>query len=104
MVGKFFSKVFGSRNDRVIKKLQKQVSLINELEGEYEKLDDAALKSKTIEFKQRLDDGQTLDDILVEAFAVVREAGKRIMEMRHAVDWRYGIERRKNCRNENRRG
>ena len=83
MVGKFFSKVFGSRNDRVIKKLQKQVSLINELEGEYEKLDDAALKSKTIEFKQRLDDGQTLDDILVEAFAVVREAGKRIMEMRH---------------------
>ncbi|HAD31001.1 DEAD/DEAH box helicase, partial [Methylophaga sp. UBA3595] len=83
MVGKFFSKVFGSRNDRVIKKLQKQVSLINELESEYEKLDDAALKSKTIEFKQRLDDGQTLNDILVEAFAVVREAGKRIMEMRH---------------------
>lgn len=83
MVGKFFSKVFGSRNDRVIKKLQKQISLINELESEYEKLDDAALKSKTIEFKQRLNDGQTLNDILVEAFAVVREAGKRVMEMRH---------------------
>ena len=83
MVGKFFSKVFGSRNDRVIKKLQKQVSLINDLETEFEKLDDAALRSKTIEFKQRLADGQTLNDILVEAFAVVREAGKRVMEMRH---------------------
>lgn len=83
MVGKFFSKVFGSRNDRVIKKLQKHVDLINALEGEYEKLDDAALKAKTIEFRQRLADGQTIDDILVEAFAVVREASKRVLEMRH---------------------
>src|SRR5690554_1833337 len=83
MVGKFFSKVFGSRNDRVIKKLQKYVDLINALESEYEKLDDTALKAKTIEFRQRLADGQTLDDILVEAFAVVREASKRVLEMRH---------------------
>lgn len=83
MVGKFFSKVFGSRNDRVIKKLQKQIGLINELESSYEQLDDPALKAKTTEFKQRLADGQDLNDILVEAFAVVREAGKRVMEMRH---------------------
>lgn len=83
MVGKFFSKVFGSRNDRVIKKLQKHIDLINALESEYEKLDDAALKAKTIEFRQRLADGQTIDDILVEAFAVVREASKRVLEMRH---------------------
>ena len=83
MVGNLFSKVFGSRNERVIKKLQKNVTQINELETTYAELDDAALAAKTVEFRQRLADGQTLDDILPEAFAVVREAGKRTLEMRH---------------------
>lgn len=83
MVGNLFSKFFGSRNERVIKKLQKNVAQINELETTYAELDDAALAAKTVEFRQRLADGQTLDDILPEAFAVVREAGKRTLEMRH---------------------
>ncbi len=83
MVGNLFSKVFGSRNERVIKKLQKNVTQINELETTYAELDDASLAAKTVEFRQRLADGQTLDDILPEAFAVVREAGKRTLEMRH---------------------
>ncbi len=83
MVGNLFSKFFGSRNERVIKKLQKNIAQINELETTYAELDDAALAAKTVEFRQRLEDGQTLDDILPEAFAVVREAGKRTLEMRH---------------------
>lgn len=83
MAGNFFSKFFGSRNERVIKKLQKNIAQINELETTYAELDDAALAAKTVEFRQRLADGQTLDDILPEAFAVVREAGKRTLEMRH---------------------
>ncbi|MDX1573307.1 MAG: preprotein translocase subunit SecA [Methylophaga sp.] len=83
MVGNLFSKFFGSRNERVIKKLQKNIAQINELESTYAELDDVALAAKTVEFRQRLDDGQTLDDILPEAFAVVREAGKRTLEMRH---------------------
>lgn len=83
MVGNIFSKFFGSRNERVIKKLQKNIAQINDLETTYAELDDATLAAKTVEFRQRLEDGQTLDDILPEAFAVVREAGKRTLEMRH---------------------
>ncbi|MCX4190327.1 preprotein translocase subunit SecA [Methylophaga sp. OBS3] len=83
MVGNIFSKLFGSRNERVVKKLQKTVTQVNELEPIYAELDDAALAAKTVEFRQRLADGASLDDILPEAFAVVREAGKRTMEMRH---------------------
>jgi preprotein translocase subunit SecA len=83
MVSKFFSKIFGSRNDRVLKQLRKIVDKINSHETDIEQLDDASLQAKTTEFKQRLADGQTLDDILPEAFAVVREAGKRVLGMRH---------------------
>ncbi len=83
MVSKFFSKIFGSRNDRVLKQLRKKVDKINLLEPEIEKLDDSALKAKTDEFRQRLEKGETLDDILPEAFAVVREASKRTLNMRH---------------------
>ncbi|EMR13353.1 protein export cytoplasm protein SecA ATPase RNA helicase [Methylophaga lonarensis MPL] len=83
MVSKFFSKIFGSRNERVVKKLQKVVDEINALEPIIEQLDDAALQAKTAEFKQQLAEGKTLDDILPEAFAVVREAGRRVLEMRH---------------------
>ena len=83
MVSKFFGKVFGSRNDRVLKKLRKVVKKINDFEPTIEKLSDAELQAKTAEFRQQLADGQTLDDILPEAFSVVREAGKRVLNMRH---------------------
>ncbi|WP_417656457.1 preprotein translocase subunit SecA [Pseudidiomarina aestuarii] len=83
MLGSIFRKVFGSRNDRILKGLQKNVQRINALEPEFEALSDSELKQKTAEFKQRLGQGETLDDILVEAFATVREASKRVFNMRH---------------------
>ena len=75
--------IFGSRNDRFLKKLQKRVAQINELEEAYSALSDEDIANKTEEFRSRLKDGETLDDLLVEAFAVVREAGKRTLSMRH---------------------
>jgi len=83
MIGKLIKTVFGSKNDRELKRMRKVVVKINALEDEYKALDDAALKAKTDEFKQRLQDGETLDQILPEAFAAVREAGARTMGMRH---------------------
>ena len=83
MFGKLFTKVFGSRNDRFLKKLEKQVQQINALEPEYAALSDDQLKQKTAEFKQLLANGSTLDDILPQAFATVREASKRVFAMRH---------------------
>lgn len=83
MVSKFFSKIFGSRNERVLKKMRKTIDEIAKFETEIEQLDDPALQAKTEGFKQRLADGQTIDDILTEAFAVVREASKRVLGMRH---------------------
>ncbi|WP_284452358.1 preprotein translocase subunit SecA [Methylophaga thalassica] len=83
MVSKFFSKIFGSRNERVLKKMRKFIDEIAKFETEIEQLDDPALQAKTQEFKQRLADGQTTDDLLTEAFAVVREASKRVLGMRH---------------------
>lgn len=83
MFGQFLTKIFGSRNQRILKRLQKQVDLINAMEPELEALSDDELKAKTDHFKQRLNDGETLDDILNEAFAVAREASKRVMGMRH---------------------
>ncbi|MDO8272401.1 MAG: preprotein translocase subunit SecA [Gammaproteobacteria bacterium] len=80
---KFLKAIFGSSNSRQLKKLQKNVIKINALEAEFEALDDAQLKAKTAEFKQRFDKGETLDQLLPEAFAVVREASKRTMGMRH---------------------
>ncbi|TQK02669.1 preprotein translocase subunit SecA [Herbaspirillum sp. SJZ107] len=79
----FLTKIFGSRNQRLIKQYQKTVREINALEPQMEKLSDAELKAKTAEFKERVAGGTTLDDILVEAFAVCREAAKRVMKMRH---------------------
>jgi preprotein translocase subunit SecA len=75
--------VFGSSNDRALKTFKRQVAAINAFEPEFEKLDDEALKAKTAAFKARLAEGETLDDILEEAFAVVREASKRALGMRH---------------------
>ena len=80
---KFAKKIFGSANDRFIGKLQKQVEDINKLEKSYEKLTDQQLKNKTKEFKSRIKQKETLDSILIEAFATVREAAKRTLKQRH---------------------
>ena len=77
------TKLFGSRNDRLLKQYRKTVARINAMEPELEKFDDQALRAKTQEFKDRLAKGEALDDLLPEAFAVVREASKRVMKMRH---------------------
>ncbi len=83
MVTGLLKKIFGSRNDRLLKQYKRIVAQINALEQSFASLDDAALQAKTAEFKSKLADGQSLDDILPEAFAVVREASKRVMGMRH---------------------
>ncbi|MCA0356534.1 MAG: preprotein translocase subunit SecA [Proteobacteria bacterium] len=79
----FAKKLFGSSNERKVKTLAARVAKINAYEAEYAALSDEALKGKTAEFKARLEKGATLDDILNEAFAVVREASKRVLGMRH---------------------
>ncbi|MDK1289598.1 preprotein translocase subunit SecA [Pseudoalteromonas umbrosa] len=83
MITKIFTKIFGSRNDRMIKNLRKTVALVNALEEQYSKLSDEQLKAKTAEFRQRFEQGSSLDELLPEAFATVREASKRVFEMRH---------------------
>ncbi|NBX88818.1 MAG: preprotein translocase subunit SecA, partial [Betaproteobacteria bacterium] len=83
MATNFLTKIFGSRNDRLIKQYRKTVALINALETEYEALGDDQLCAKTQEFRDRVAQGQSLDDLLPEAFAVVREGSKRVMKMRH---------------------
>ncbi|MCK5809937.1 MAG: preprotein translocase subunit SecA [Cocleimonas sp.] len=83
MIGAVAKKIFGSRNDRLVKTYIKKVSAINDLEEQYGALSDEQLKAKTTEFKQRLEKGETLDELLTEAFAVVREASKRTLGMRH---------------------
>ncbi|MGS0696608.1 preprotein translocase subunit SecA [Shewanella sp. 0m-4] len=83
MFGKLLTKVFGSRNDRTLKAFGKVVNKINALEAEYEKLSDEDLKAKTAHFRERLDGGETLEGVLPEAFATVREASKRVFDMRH---------------------
>ncbi len=83
MANTFLTKIFGSRNDRLLKTYRKTIAQINALEPEYEKLDDAQLSAKTQEFKDRFAGGETLDELLGEAFAVVREGSKRVMKMRH---------------------
>ena len=77
------TKIFGSRNQRLLKTLQKTVRDINALESALEQLSDDALKAKTPELKARLAAGETVDSILPEAFAVCREASKRVLKMRH---------------------
>lgn len=83
MLGKVTRKLFGSRNDRMVKTFLKQTTKISDLDAEYSSLTDEQVTAKTVEFRERLSKGETLDDILPEAFATVREAGKRVMEMRH---------------------
>jgi len=83
MALKLFKKVFGSRNDRLVKRLSKVAESINEREGEIAALSDDALRARTSDFRRRLSNGEVLDDLLPDAFAVVREAGKRVLGMRH---------------------
>jgi preprotein translocase subunit SecA len=83
MIGKALTKVFGSKNDRILKEMNQVVRRINNIEPEIEKLDDAQLAAKTVEFRERLAKGEELDDLLIEAFAVVREAARRVLGERH---------------------
>ena len=83
MISSLLKSVFGSRNDRLLKQYRQTVNAINALETKVESLTDDELRAKTADFKQRVQQGETLDTLLPEAFAVVREAGKRALQMRH---------------------
>ncbi|MDH3347978.1 MAG: hypothetical protein OEM02_07755 [Desulfobulbaceae bacterium] len=83
MIGKALTKIFGSKNERILKQLRYLVQEINDFEPEIQKLDDQELAGKTVVFRERIAKGESLDDLLPEAFAVVREAGKRILGERH---------------------
>ena len=83
MLIKLLTKVFGSRNDRTLRRMRKAVAVINGMEPAMEKLSDDELKAKTAEFRARLEKGETLESLIPEAFAVVREASKRVFGMRH---------------------
>ena len=82
MLPKLLTQIFGSRNDRLLKSYRRTAQQINALEPAFEALDDAALRAKTEEFRERLGKGETLDQLLPEAFAAVREASKRVLKMR----------------------
>ena len=83
MLNSLLTRIFGSRNDRLLRQFQKNVARINALEPAMEALSDAELQAKTPAFKERIANGETLDQILPEAFAVCREAGQRVLGMRH---------------------
>src|SRR5450755_3978969 len=83
MIDAFLAKVFGTQNEREIKAMLPTVAAINALEPELRELSDIDLAAKTIEFKEQIAQGATLDDLLIPAFAVVREAGRRVLNMRH---------------------
>ncbi len=83
MVDAVLAKIFGTKNEREVKALRPLVAAINNLEPEMERLSDSELAARTAEFRQRLDNGASLDDLLIEAFATCREAGKRVLGMRH---------------------
>ena len=83
IVDTLLAKVFGTKTEREIKSMQPKVAAISDLEPAMRELSDAALAAKTIEFRERLAQGAPLDDLLLEAFAVVREAGRRVLKMRH---------------------
>src|SRR6201996_3249799 len=83
MLQSFLAKVVGTQNERDLKKLRPIVAEVNAHEPSIKALSDEQLRGKTVEFRQRLTNGETLDDLLPEAFAVVREAGRRVLNMRH---------------------
>lgn len=83
MLAKLLTKIFGSRNDRTLRRMSKAVDAINQMEPAMEQLSDEQLAAKTVEFRERIAKGATVDSLLLEAFAVVREASKRVFGMRH---------------------
>ena len=83
MLPKILTSIFGSRNDRLLKQYRQVVSQVNALESQFEALDDAALVAKTAQFRARFTAGETLEKLLPEAFATVREGSKRTLKMRH---------------------
>src|SRR5271157_1576077 len=83
IVDAILAKIFGTKTEREIKGMLPTVAAINDLEPEIRRLSDIDLAAKTIEFKERIAQGATIDDLLIEAFAVVREAGRRFLNMRH---------------------
>ncbi len=83
MLGWVLKKVLGTKHERERKRMRPRVDAINALEPELQKLSDDALRRKTIEFKEKIDRGATVDDLLIPAFAVVREGSRRVLEMRH---------------------
>jgi len=83
MSSSLMRKIFGSRNDRQVKKYRRIVNQINALESECEALNDEQLGAKTATFRERFSNGETLDELLPEAFATVREASRRVLNMRH---------------------
>ena len=83
MLNSLLTRIFGSRNERLLRQFQKNVARINALEPELERLNDHALQAKTTEFRERIARGATLDELLPEAFAVCREASRRVLGMRH---------------------
>src|ERR1700678_2913335 len=83
MLDATLAKIFGTRNEREVKRLRPIVTAINDLEPGLQQLSDTELAQKTVEFKQRVANGEPLDDLLIESFAVCREAGRRVLNMRH---------------------
>src|ERR1700681_4268824 len=83
MIDAFLAKIFGTQNEREIKAMLPTVAAMNELEPQFRELSDIDLAAKTIGFKEQIAQGATLDDLLIPAFAVVREAGRRVLNMRH---------------------
>ena len=83
MVDAALAKIFGTRNEREVKAMRPVIAAINDLEPSMRELSDIDLAAKTIEFKEKLARGASLDDLLIEAFAVVRETSRRVLNMRH---------------------
>ena len=83
MIGQLLAKVIGTQNERELKRMYPRVAEIGALEPQITALTDEQLRARTGEFRTRIADGETVDDLLVEAFAVVREAGRRVLNMRH---------------------
>ena len=83
MLDQTLAKIFGTKNEREVKAMRPIIAAINDLEPAIQQLSDIDLAAKTVEFKQRIAKGESLDDLLTEAFAVVREAGRRVLNMRH---------------------
>ncbi|QJC32419.1 preprotein translocase subunit SecA [Enterobacteriaceae endosymbiont of Donacia dentata] len=105
MLKKIFTKIFGSNNDRILKRIQKTVNIINNMEKKFEKLTNSELQNKTLYLKKKLQNNHSLEDILPESFATVREASKRIFNMRHFdVQLIGGIVLNNNCVAEMRTG